>query len=120
MVDHVQLFFVYSSYQMTSLHLAAHEGHVDIVRYLVDKGADANIKDNRGVSEREYTADCKLVLLVRVCFHSPNHRPLLLIELYSKFWLCLLIKKNKISQHKSWAGQNYSFYGNYKYHSISL
>ena len=52
-----------------------------MARYLVDKGADLNIKDEDGVSEREYTADCKLVLLVTVCFHSPDQRPLLLIEL---------------------------------------
>ena len=78
MVDHVQL---YSPHQKTPLHLAAGKGHVDIVRYLVDKGADLNIKDTFGVSEQEYTADYKLVLLVRGCFHSPDQRPLLLIEL---------------------------------------
>ena len=78
MVDHVQL---YSSHQRTPLHWAAREGHVDIVKYLVDKGADPNIKDNFEVSKREYTADCKLLLLVRVCFYSPDQRPLLLIEL---------------------------------------
>ena len=63
---------VYSSHQWTPLHFAAREGHVDIVRYLVDKDADLNIKNEDGVSEREYTADCKLVLLIRVCFHLPN------------------------------------------------
>ena len=72
---------VYSSHQWTPLHFAAREGHVDIVRYLVDKVADLNIKNEDGVSEREYTADCKLVLLIRVCFHSRKQRPLLLIEL---------------------------------------
>ena len=72
---------VYSSHQWTPLHFAAREGHVDIVRYLVDKVADLNIKNEDGVSEREYTADCKLVLLIRVCFHSCKQRPLLLIEL---------------------------------------
>ena len=73
---------IYSPHQWTPLHLATGAGHVDIVRCLVDKGADPNIKDKQyGVSEQEYTADCKLVLLVRVCFHSPEQRPLLLIEL---------------------------------------
>ena len=57
-----------------------------MARYLVDKGADLNIKNDAEVSEREYTADCKLVLLVRVCFHSPEQKPLLLIELYGKFY----------------------------------
>ena len=74
-------FFAYSSHQRTPLHWAAREGHVDIVKYLVDKGGDPNIKDHFGVNEREYTADYKLVLLVRGCFHLPNQRPLLLIEL---------------------------------------
>ena len=74
-------FLVYSSHQKTPLHRAAHGGHVDTVRYLVDKGADPNIKDPDGVSEREYTADCKLLLLVRICFHLPDQKPLLLIEL---------------------------------------
>ena len=44
-------FFIYSPHQKTPLHWAAEEGHVDIVRYLVDKGADFNIKDQRGVSD---------------------------------------------------------------------
>ena len=44
--------------------MAARQGHVDIVRYLVEHGADINIKNNGGVREQEYTADCKLVLLV--------------------------------------------------------
>ena len=78
MVDHVQL---HSPHQITPLHTAACLGHVDIVKYLVEKGADINIQGGYGVSGQEYTADCKLVLLVRVCFHSPDQRPLLLIEL---------------------------------------
>ena len=73
--------FVHSPHQSTPLHKAADKGLVHVVRCLVEQGADINIKDNDGVSEREYTADCKLVLLVRVCFHSPEQRPLLLIEL---------------------------------------
>ena len=81
MVDHVQLFLFYSPHQSTPLHKAANEGHVHIVRYLVEQGADINIKDVNGVSEQQYTADCKLVLLVRVCLHSPEQRSLLLIEL---------------------------------------
>ena len=51
-----------------------------IVRYLVEQGADINIEDEDGASERQYTADCKLVLLVRVCFHSLEQRPLLLMS----------------------------------------
>lgn len=42
--------FIYYSNQKTPLHLAAVEGHVDTVKYLVNKGVDINIKDINGVS----------------------------------------------------------------------
>ena len=43
---------------MTPLHCTAPHGHVEIVRYLVEQGADLNIKDDMfGVSEQEYIAD---------------------------------------------------------------
>ena len=59
MVDRVQIFFN-NFHQGTPLHLAAEAGHMDIVRHLVEKGADINIKDDTfEVSEREYTGDCK-------------------------------------------------------------
>ena len=58
-------FFIYSPHQETVLHWAAGRGDVDVVRDLIDKDADPNIKDKHGVSEREYTADCKLVLLTQ-------------------------------------------------------
>ena len=35
---------------MTPLHLAAKSGHVKIVIYLCDQGADINIQDNDGVN----------------------------------------------------------------------
>ena len=62
MVDHVQLYLIYSPHQWTPLLCAAIAGHVDIVRYLVDKGADLNIKDDSGVREQEYSADCKFCI----------------------------------------------------------
>ena len=37
-------------HQMTYLHLAVEVGHMKTVKYLVDKGADINIKDDLGVS----------------------------------------------------------------------
>ena len=62
--------FFNNSHQGTPLHLAAEAGHMDIVRYLVEKGADINIKDDIfKVSEREYTANCKLILLVTLSKH---------------------------------------------------
>jgi len=36
---------------MTPLHLAAGKGNFDAVRYLVDSGADFNIKQQHGVNE---------------------------------------------------------------------
>ena len=37
---------------MTPLHVAAEKGdRLDIVKYLISKGADINIKDDSGVSE---------------------------------------------------------------------
>ena len=53
--------FFISPYQLTPLHVAARAGHMDTVRCLVDKGADVNIQNNKGVSECEYTADCELI-----------------------------------------------------------
>ena len=38
-------------HQMTRLLSEAHEGRLDEVRYLVEQGADINIKDENGVSE---------------------------------------------------------------------
>ena len=42
-------------HQRTLLHLAAENGHVDIVTYLVAKKASINIKDDMGVSDTTYT-----------------------------------------------------------------
>ena len=36
--------------QQTPLHVAASQGHCNIVEYLVMQGADVSIKDNDGVS----------------------------------------------------------------------
>ena len=43
--------FFNSPHQRTPLHRAAEGGHVDIVRCLVDKGADINISIDGRVSE---------------------------------------------------------------------
>ena len=41
-----------SLHQMTPLHVAAEKGEsLDIVEYLIRKGADINIKDENGVSK---------------------------------------------------------------------
>ena len=45
------LFIVFFSLQqMTDLHLEVKGGHMNTVKYLVDKGASINIKDDHGVS----------------------------------------------------------------------
>ena len=38
-----------SLHQTTYLHLAFEGGHMNTVKYLVDKGADINTKDDHGV-----------------------------------------------------------------------
>ena len=38
--------FLYFLYQVTPLHMAAREGHTDVVTYLVDKRAHINSGDN--------------------------------------------------------------------------
>ena len=62
MVDHVQLYFIYSPHQRTPLHWAALIDHVGTVRCLVDKGTDLSIKEEDGVREQEYSADCKFCI----------------------------------------------------------
>ena len=57
----------FSLQQMTPLHVATEKtGRSSIVKYLVDKGACINIKDDSGVSTRDYTTDSRLVLLIPV------------------------------------------------------
>ena len=49
------LMMLYVSYhQKSPLCEAATGGNIDILRYLADKGADVNIKDDNGVSECVY------------------------------------------------------------------
>ena len=49
--------FINSPHQWTPLHQAALGDHVDTVRCLVDKGADINLEDRRGVSKCESMVD---------------------------------------------------------------
>ena len=46
--------FVTFSYQQTPLHVAASKGRDYTVEMLVKEGADMNIKDKEGVSEKLY------------------------------------------------------------------
>ena len=46
--------FVTFSYQQTPLHVAARKGRDYTVECLVEKGAEKNIKDKKGVSEKLY------------------------------------------------------------------
>ena len=39
-----------SLYQMVPLHMAAGRGRYEVVGYLVGKGAENDIKDNKGVN----------------------------------------------------------------------
>ena len=49
---------VMSPPQMSPLHWAADSGHVNIVKCLVEKGANLHSKDGYGVSEWDCTTDC--------------------------------------------------------------
>ena len=51
MVDYVQIWFLLPIMQGSPLNCAASGGHVDTVQYLIEAGADLNMKDNDGVSE---------------------------------------------------------------------
>ena len=57
---------------MTPLHWAAREGHVGTVTFFLEQGIDINIKDEDGVSEQDYTADCKLVVKIWVWVLHPT------------------------------------------------
>ena len=53
-LDCKYLKFATFSYQQTPLHVAASKGRDYTVENLVKKGADMNIKDKNGVSEKLY------------------------------------------------------------------
>ena len=59
------MFKFVSPRQRTPLHWAAIQGEEGIVHILIEKGADMNIKDIRGVRECVCITDCVLVLLIR-------------------------------------------------------
>ena len=53
---------------MTPLHVAAKKGECPkIVKYLIDKGTDINIKDNNGVSETIVLVEQSAVSIVQFC-----------------------------------------------------
>jgi len=49
---------------MTPLHWAVIRGNESTVTFFLAQGVDINIKDEDGVSEQDYTADCKLVVKI--------------------------------------------------------
>ena len=48
-------------HQRTPLHIAAREGYDKTVEFLIEEGAQIDIKDNEGVSKCDYTTDSRLV-----------------------------------------------------------
>jgi len=53
-IANICLKFCTFSFQQTPLHVAANNGHDYTVKCLVQKGADINIKDKKGVNEKLY------------------------------------------------------------------
>ena len=53
-IANTSLKFVIFSSQQTPLHVAVSKGRDYMVEYLVEKGADMNIKDKNGVSVKLY------------------------------------------------------------------
>jgi ankyrin repeat protein len=49
--------------RQTALHLAVEEGHIEIVKLLLEHGADVNIKDSNGVQK----TNIKFVILISIC-----------------------------------------------------
>ena len=49
---------VLSPHQTFPLHWAADGDHADTVKFLIEKGADVNCKDNEEVSECDCATDC--------------------------------------------------------------
>jgi len=46
--------FAFFLQQNTPLHLVAKEGYLNAVRYIVDKGADVNVRNHCGVSAYDH------------------------------------------------------------------
>ena len=40
-----------------ALHIACHRGYLDIVKHLLDNGADTNVTDNNGDTPLHYAVD---------------------------------------------------------------
>ena len=53
-IANTSLKLVTLSYQQTPLHVVANYGHDYMAEYLVEKGADMNIINKNGVSEKLY------------------------------------------------------------------
>jgi ankyrin repeat protein len=47
--------------QRTPLHLACSAGHLDIVKYLIENGADINCKDRWGATPLNDTRDQEII-----------------------------------------------------------
>jgi len=45
----------------TCLHLAAGGGHLDVVKYLIDSGADVNVTDRWGATPLNDAKDVKVI-----------------------------------------------------------
>ena len=66
-------------YGQTALHTTSAEGHIDIARYLVEKGANVNI-----LSKVIYTVVCiSVVKMVYICMVITVFESLIQVELWA-------------------------------------
>ena len=57
-----------SLHQSTPLYIAVRHGLIDVVMYLVSKGADMSISNDDKVSKQHYTSENTLVLVIWVIY----------------------------------------------------
>ena len=77
---------------MTPLHVVAEKGdRLDVVKYLLDKGADINIKDYNGVSETINNTDPTESFLSIVHVFTVWKKDLLAFNPWG-FWKCVPLK----------------------------
>jgi len=61
--------------QKTALHVAAYNGHIEIVKLLLERGADTSLKNWQGKTASDVTSNNKEIreIILNVNFQSTKH-----------------------------------------------